>query len=228
MTTHDLTTPDHTETPDQDKPDTVTLITATSLQAWFYEALGDARRDHHFQATTASEHYIVTLLDAFSDADQLFGLDTAGRRRDQALAMILYEAVFGTPTHSIDHYRRMGDVALYVAGVFSDSLHRAAVDASYYIHMGQAAYATLADRLRDRKNAALREIFQELADTFASWVEVLRDLSERIGLSAALHAQHTEDLFARVPLASGGRAQRLYGELAARGAMPGLGGRWQT
>jgi hypothetical protein len=202
------------------------LIKATSLEAWFYQTLKSTRQEHDLEATEASEHYIVTLLDAFSSADQLFGVDGEGRRQDQALAMILYEAVFDAPRHSSEHYRRLGDVALYIAGVFADSLRHRSVDVTYYINMGQGAYGALADRMRH--NRSLREVFVELADTFAGWVEVLRDVSERLGLSTGLKQQETSELYARIPAASGRRGELIYGELARRGAMPGRGWGWQT
>lgn len=202
------------------------LIKATSLEAWFYQTLKSTRQEHDLEATEASEHYIVTLLDAFSSADQLFGVDGEGRRQDQALAMILYEAVFDAPRNSSEHYRRLGDVALYIAGVFADSLRHRAVDVTYYINMGQGAYGALAQRLRH--NRSLREVFAELADTFAGWVEVLRDVSEQMGLSSGLRHQDTAELYVRAPVASGRRGQQIYGELARRGAMPGRGWGWQT
>ncbi len=201
--------------------DTV-LIKATSLQAYFHETLGDARRDHDFDATEASEYYIVTLLDAFAKADKLFGVDEKGQRGDQALAMMLHDAVFDAPGR-LEHYRRLGDVALYMAGFFADSLHRSSVGVSYYIEMGRGAYHNLASLMREKRRRALQEVFGELADTFGRWVEVLRDMSERMGLSPDITRQDTLDLHNRLAAVSGVRASRIYGQLARRGALPGFG-----
>jgi len=37
--------------------------------------------------------------------------------------------------------QRLGDTALFIAGVFADSLNRKLVDVDYYVAMGGTAYA---------------------------------------------------------------------------------------
>lgn len=204
------------------------LIHTSSLREWFHEALDDACRTHGFGATPASGRYVASLLDQFSDADQLFGVHENGKRKNEALAMMLHEAVLGEPTMRLEQFRRMGDVALYVAGVFSDSLRRRSVDVTYYIHMGQGAYGSLSSGLHTKGGAALKLLYEELADTFSAWVEVLRAFSEQVGLAAPLAAQDTADLYERLGLAHGRRADEVARALLLRGALPtlrpGLGG----
>lgn len=211
--------------PTENESDSV-LIKATSLQAYFHEMLCEARRAHNFEATPASEHYVVTLLESFAHADHLFGVDASGQRQDKALAMMLHDAVFGEPGASTDHYRRLGDVALYIAGFFADSLRGRSVGVSYYIGMGQGAYSTLSNAFPGSKGRVWREIFAELADTFSRWVEVLWDLSEKMGLSASLSSQGTVELFERLQRAEGSHSQRINTELITRGISPSLGKAW--
>lgn len=198
------------------------LIHTSSLREWFHEALDDACRTHGFGATPASGRYVASLLDQFSDADQLFGLQEDGKRKDEALAMMLHEAVLGEPTMRLEQFRRMGDVALYVAGVFSDSLRRRPVDVTYYIHMGQGAYGSLSSGLRSKGGAALKLLYEELADTFSTWVEVLRVFSEQVGLAAPLAAQDTAELYERLGVARAGRADEVARALLLRGVLPTL------
>ena len=196
-----------------------TLVKYTSLAAYFHESLEEARCNQRLEATDASEFYVVSLLESFTDADILFGLDEDGQRRDDALAMILHRAVFDARGSAIEHYRRLGDVALYIAGFFADSLRRRAVGLSYYVDMGQGAYATLANSLT-RAHNALREIFAELAQAFAGWVEVLREVSETSGLATPVGIQPVEGVFERWRLAPFPRSEQLARELFVRGLMP--------
>lgn len=80
-------------------------------------------------------------------------------------------------------YRDLGDRALYVAGFFPESLSRKAVRPSYYMDMGRAAYDRLARMLGSGTtpvggggHKGLDEIFAELADSFRSCTEVLREV----------------------------------------------------
>jgi hypothetical protein len=67
-------------------------------------------------------------------------------------------------------FQKVGDVSLYMAGYFQDSLSRKLVDLDYYIDMGGAAYAQVAARVED---SGPRETYLELSSKFGDLVEVL-------------------------------------------------------
>ena len=201
-------------------PTDTPLVQCTSVAAYFHEQVVAARNDQGLDATQSVEFYVVTILESFTHADTLFRVDEAGKRDSEALAQILQRATFETtPGKQLDHYRRLGDLALYLSGLFADSLRRTSVGLSYYIGMGQAAYATLAHHGQNT-NVALREIFGELSQSFAGWVEVLRQLGEMFGFASAANAQETTELFERWQLAPENRTSELSGELFKRGVMP--------
>ncbi len=196
------------------------LLQYTSLTAYFHEQLGQVRQSQNFDATEVSEIYVLNLLETFAQPDQLFIVDESGRRQSEALAMILHGAVFGNPADQVHHYKRLGDLALFISGFFSDSLKRRSVGVSYYIDMGQAAYATLAGLIRGSASGVFRDLYQELAESFSGWVEVLCQLSEQLGLTRRLHELADIELFERWGRLDGPQRRRLADTMLARGMMP--------
>ena len=196
------------------------VVQYTSVAAYFHEQVVAARTDQGLAATQPAEFYVVTMLESFTHADTFYRVDESGKRDLEALAGILLKACDETtPGKQLNHYRRLGDLALYLAGIFADSLRRTSVGLSYYIQMGQAAYATLAHHGQNT-NEALRDIFGELSQTFTAWVEVLRQLGEDFGFASRAHALETSELFERWQNAPRQRALELSGELLKRGVMP--------
>ena len=101
------------------------------------------------------------------------------------LAFIYAEAVQGvSPDQRNRALQRLGDVALFIAGVFSESLSSKLVDINYYIAMGENAYSFLSDNLgRSTRRAGLQDVFSELAQKFKGFVDVLGEVSEQTNLA---------------------------------------------
>lgn len=76
--------------------------------------------------------------------------------------------------------RALGDRALFVAGVFGDSLRKSAVDLDYYTEVGCEAYSELSELLvaQNRREAPWRVLFRELADGFGDFVDVLAEVGQ--------------------------------------------------
>lgn len=74
-----------------------------------------------------------------------------------------------------EYLRVAGDLALFISGIFPDSLEsrRTAYSLGYYIDVGRMAY----DNIRT-------ELFEELADKFPQVVDILNDVSIRIDLTS--------------------------------------------
>jgi hypothetical protein len=68
---------------------------------------------------------------------------------------------------------------LFISGYFSDSLNRSLVDVDYYIALGERAYGSLA-----RTDDTLSDVFDELAEKFSGFVDVLGEVSERSSLAS--------------------------------------------
>jgi hypothetical protein len=76
--------------------------------------------------------------------------------------------------------QRLGDVALFVAGLFSGMLARRAVDVDYYIAMGGSAYGYLRDMASGReRERSLATVFEQLSTQFVLFVDVLAEVGEQ-------------------------------------------------
>lgn len=105
------------------------------------------------------------------------------------LAELHIQAAHGGRVEAIRTYRTLGDKALYTAGFFPESLSRRTVRASYYVDMGRSAYDRLAKMLDGPQTAPtsaegghkrLSEIFAELAESFFTCTEILREVQEAL------------------------------------------------
>jgi hypothetical protein len=143
------------------------LQLVTHPEAYFHELVTSVLDHQKVSTQPETEFYLVNLLQQFMTVDHL---------REEPLAIMLKEAI-EEPVAEAQKllFRQVGDVSLYVAGYFQDSLNRKLVDVDYYIGMGGSAYQQAAIRTED----ALRPTYEELAMKFATFVDVLAEISDR-------------------------------------------------
>lgn len=156
------------------------LITDKSVQEYFQDSISNALVNQRVEAGEDTVYYVVNLLANFMRSDQLFERTPDGVIL-KPLADFYAEALEG-PTTADQHraLRRLGDVALFISGVFSQSLNRKLVDLDYYVAMGGSAYGYLSDAMRGSAGArALTEVFEELSEKFVDFVDVLGEVSDR-------------------------------------------------
>ncbi len=155
------------------------LITETSLQEYFQASISDALENQNVKAEAETIHYVVGLLTSFSRAEKLFECTPDGMTI-KPLALLYAEAVEGKTVEERSRtLRRLGDVALFISGVFSQSLNRCVVDVDYYVSMGGSAYSYLSDTMRGtNRGRAMSGIYDELASKFVAFVDVLGEVSE--------------------------------------------------
>lgn len=76
------------------------------------------------------------------------------------------------------YLQRLGDVAMFITGMFAPALRRRVVGVGYYMSMGESAYSTLADTAgNSSREQAQAEIFSDLAHQFKGFVSVLNSIS---------------------------------------------------
>lgn len=155
------------------------VIVDTSLHEYFHDSLHTAlsRQRVHAQPETAS--YLVNLLISFLRTERLYepsedGLDF------RPLALRYADTLQGlNPELRARALRDLGDVALFVAGVFAESFNRKLIDVDYYAAMGGSAYARLADSLRASESGRpFGDLFGELAVKFTDFADVLGEVAE--------------------------------------------------
>lgn len=157
------------------------VIEQKNLRHFFQESVHQALRNQHLRAQEYTIVYLVNLLTTFSRSENLFELEPAGGGLAlKPLAGFYNDAVNAQTGFERDMaLQRMGDVALFIAGIFSQSLQNKLVDVDYYVNMGGTAYAHLADiKHRKLNGAALGDIFSELSGKFVGFVDVLGEVGE--------------------------------------------------
>lgn len=153
------------------------LALVSNPQDFFRELLTEAMNQHKVRAIPETEVYLVNLLDRFMVTDQLYTVDSEGHHREEPLALMLKDALEQQRNEQKKNlFRHIGDVSLYKAGFFQDSLFRKLVDVEYYIGMGEQAYQQVASNVDE---IVMRAIFEELSAKFSSFVEVLAHVSEK-------------------------------------------------
>ncbi len=164
-------------------------------QEYFYELVNEALDKHHVKPQPETEFYLVNLLNQFITTDKLYTKDSEGNVRDEPLAIKLKEAL-EQDSHEVQRslLRQIGDVSLYTAGYFQDSLSRKLVDVDYYIELGGRAYNQVSHMLEEQ---AVRKMYHELAEKFSVFVDVLAEISEKTSPKSEKDILRIYDLWLR-------------------------------
>lgn len=150
-----------------------------NLQDYFRTSIDGVISRQGVDVDPHAAHYVVNLLTIFARSEEFFedDGDSVGLR---PLALMLADAADARTSTQRNHsLQRIGDVALFVAGFFSEGLARKAVDIDYYIHMGGNAYGSLSEEVRGTfRGNAFADIYRELAVKFQVLVDVLHEVRE--------------------------------------------------
>jgi hypothetical protein len=140
---------------------------AASVDEYFHEVVTQALTVVDLEASEPASWYLVGLL----------GEMTRARISDEPLGVKLAQPGI-EPAERVKTLKSVGDTSLYVAGFFAESLSRSLVDVDYYVGIGQNAYAQLARSLGGSQKT-LTEVYEELADKFPHFVDVLAEVRKR-------------------------------------------------
>ncbi|MCB1842901.1 MAG: hypothetical protein KDI09_08075 [Halioglobus sp.] len=163
------------------------VIAVADLRDFFRESVDDAIANQGVHVDAHTAHYVVNVLTLFSRSEDLY--EECGEVYGlKPLAMMLLDATEARNAVERSAFlQRIGDVALFIAGFFADSLAHKLVDLDYYVHMGGTAYGSLSDEIRGTaRGRALADVYEELARKFQLVVDVLNEVRDG--------AQHGSDL----------------------------------
>ncbi len=188
------------------------LITEKSAREYFQDSISDALSNQQVDAAEDTVYYVVNLLANFIRSENLFERTPDGVII-KPLAEHYAEAIEGrTSAEQHRALRRLGDVALFISGVFSQSLNRKVVDVDYYCAMGGSAYGYLSDNLRGSAGArTLTDIFEELSKKFVDFVDVLAEVSERTHMNNDADIMRVYELWVRTGSRRAARTLRSVG-----------------
>ncbi len=142
----------------------------------------------------------------------------------------MLEAVDAAPRERRTQLREIGDTSLYVSGFWTESLADKLVDVDYYIDLGGTAYGELARGGTGWTGDPFGDVFGELAENFARFVEVLmvdqpahdpRRQQRGRGAPVPALAAHEEPLGRGAPRGAGRDSRRA----ATAGRSDAAGGR---
>ena len=161
------------------------VIPIANLREFFRDSVDNALANQKIEAADQTAYYIVNLLTIFARSEQLYERTSEGTRL-KPLALMLAEALESdSGTERSMALQRLGDVSLFIAGCFADSLARKPVDIDYYISMGGGAYGTLSSMVRGTvRGRTFGSVFSELASKFQAFVDVLAEVSEMARVSS--------------------------------------------
>jgi hypothetical protein len=148
------------------------LVHSTTLLDYFHHALHDAARERQVPARDATLHYVTLLLGSYARSERVFDYSEQ-HLQIRPLALLYSEAAAaGSERERRLWLQRLGDLALFVGGLFSGQLNRRYRDLGYCIAMGGAAYGYL-HQAAGRGDGDRADVFGELADGFSGFVELV-------------------------------------------------------
>ena len=172
------------------------LIHTVTVREHFSAALQSAARNQDVALRDITAMYLVNLLTEYGESSALAAV-TDSNRQIKPLATLYGEALEApTSEHRRRTLQKLGDLALFISGIFSDSLNRKLVDVDYYIGMGEAAYCCVYDSLQvDARAKHVSTVFAELSAKFSVLVDLLNEISEMSGLKSRSDMLRTYELW---------------------------------
>lgn len=155
------------------------VIATPDVRAFFQQSVVNAIDTQQVAAREETVVYLVNLLVRFTRSEHFY--EWTPRGPDLSPLALLYGEALQTrpPEQRRVILQRLGDVALFIAGLFADSLKRSLVDVDYYISMGETAYGALGEDPPDSaRGRASADTFNELSSRFGAFVDVLADVAD--------------------------------------------------
>ena len=136
---------------------------------FFRKLIRQACDEQRVAPSETAEFYLVQLLERFIRHER--GL------LERPLALDYLASFDEQPMARYGRLRAVGDTALFVSGVFTESLDRKTVGTDYYAAIGGLAYRHLASMPGTPHGRSAIELFTELSMRFLDFVRVLSQMS---------------------------------------------------
>lgn len=188
------------------------LITHKNLETFFHSSITDAVRNQHIEADDYTIVYLVHLLSAFNCPQKLFD-ETEDGLRLRPLANHYFDALQSSSMN--ERYRimqRLGDIALFVSGLFADSFKRKSIDIDYYVSMGGSAYMYLSELSHSSSSHhVFANVFQVLASKFINFADVLAEVVEQTSAYSNIDLLRQYEVWLKTGSKRAEKLLRMYG-----------------
>lgn len=174
------------------------VVPVQNLREYFRESIDAAMDKHGIAVDPHATHYVVNLLTIFARSEDLYE-DHGESYGLKPLAVMMADALdAATAAQRSFSLQRIGDVSLFIAGFFADSLAHKLVDLDYYIYMGGNAYGSLSEEIRGTtRGQALADVYRELARKFQLLVDVLNEVRDGARQSSDIDVLRTYEVWLR-------------------------------
>jgi hypothetical protein len=174
------------------------VVQVRNLRDYFRESIDAAMDKQGVDVDPHAAHYVVNLLTLFARSEHFYE-DHGEAYGLKPLALMMADAAeASSATERTFSLQRIGDVALFIAGFFADSLAHNLVDLDYYIYMGGTAYGSLSDEIRGTpRGRALCDVYRELARKFQLVVDVLHEVRDGARRSSDVDLLRTYEIWLR-------------------------------
>jgi hypothetical protein len=174
------------------------VLPVQNLRDYFRESLHAVIDKQGADVDPHAAHYVVNLLTLFARSEDFYE-DNGEAYGLRPLALMLAEAAeAATVEQRTFALQRIGDVSLFIAGFFADSLANKLVDLDYYIYMGGNAYGSLSDEIRGTtRGRALADVYRELAVKFQTVVDILNEVRDSARKASDLNLLRTYEVWLR-------------------------------
>ena len=172
------------------------VVPVHNLRDFFRTSIDDVIEKQGVELDPHAAHYVVNLMTLYARSEEFYEDDgeTYGLR---PLALLLADAADAPSIEVRSQFlQRIGDVALFISGFFSDSLASKAVDVDYYIYMGENAYGSLSEEIRGTfRGNAFADVYRELATKFQVLIDVLNEVRDSAGGSSDVNVLRTYEVW---------------------------------
>lgn len=165
----------------QKQYDKDSVIGETNLREFFQDSVSNAVQHQRQNITPETIFYLSNLLTDFTYTENVFDEHSEGNTLKPLVAIYSEAIEAATRQQQNACLKKLGDLSLFISGLFSWSLNRSLVDVDYYVAMGGNAYGYLAQNTRDSMNTRIfSDIFNELSDKFVIAIDILTEVGDRM------------------------------------------------
>jgi len=152
------------------------IIQETPIE-YFKDLVEGAIRNQRLETPEDVGFYLSSLLECFIEAERL---------GSEPLAFQYLKAMQSDDIISRRLLRELGDISLFIAGFFPESIKGKIAGLPYYMRMGALSYGRLASIYGAKKTTApFGCIFLDLSGRFACYVNILSEVSERTSINTS-------------------------------------------
>jgi hypothetical protein len=151
-----------------------TIIDGSRLKEYLMNRVKNGILSEGLQLSDFTEFYLVNLLMGFERSEDLYVMRER-HLEEEPLALMLARALNGDAATQLRELKKIGDKALYLAGLFSEHIQKGIVSRDYYIDMGSSAYNSLSSQLASER--VFGSLYKELSLNFEGLADVLKNLT---------------------------------------------------